>query len=199
MHRYVTPMLALMVIAAAFCSPQVKAAVDCVIGHKYEAVGTQIPVRSEVVWVTIDGTVPSHVDHRWSIGSHGCLGEEIDNAARCARGQERARIELVVDGAVVEPTIFNTWPFIPPTDWRDCPADPEVAWPSRWIFEFPGGYFAPGNHTLEAVWSFWWELECMPCQESIDAVAALGWTITETKMIAPVRRESITLTVLYPP
>lgn len=146
--------------------------------------------------MTIDGSQPNFVRHGWAFGSGGCLDEIIDNAARCAKGLEHARFELWVDGQPVEPTIFNTWEMQALPEWRDCPQDSEVTWPATWIFEFPAGFSTPGNHTLEGVWSLWAHLDCVPCQQPIDIAAEQGWTITDTRMISPVRRESITLTVL---
>ena len=78
-----------------------------------------------------------------------------------------------------------------------------MVWNALWIFEFPGGYFAPGNHTLEGMWSIVeYPFRCVPCPDRARAEveAEGGWDITATTVgMIPSNQQAITLTVLYPP
>jgi len=172
----------------------------CVVGTAYVPVGSRIVLYGERVWVTIDGSQPSYVSHGFAFGGGGgCQNDDPDCATRVGNAREHSLFELRVDGQLVEPSVFNTREMPVGPEMRDCPEDPDTAWPAVWIFEFPPGFFAPGNHTLEGTWSLSALLECIPCQESIDIVLAQGWWIEGPLLISPGHTESITLTVLYPP
>jgi hypothetical protein len=178
------------------------AACECIVGSEYYPTGTRIVVWTNV-WVTIDGSKPSFVRHGWAFGS-SCGGTITDAEAICAFGQEHMRFELRLDGQLVRPTIFNSFECPPNPEGWDCPAEKERShWPAVWFFEFPAGYFTPGNHTLEGTWSI--VEHPLACRECVDEMIADmeeegGWIVTQASYgINSLFQYAVTLTVLYPP